>query len=76
MLAVSVFFLQFKVYGSRVFGQFLHFLDVGECGMSWRDTAVWENGGHFNDRRPREVEEVRAQGSLRERVMVVESDQT
>ena len=35
--------------------------------MRGLDTTFWEDGGHFIDRRPLEVEEVRAQDNLRER---------
>ena len=40
---------------------------VGEDRMRGLDIAFWEDGGHFNDRRLPVGEEVRAQGSLRER---------
>ena len=35
---------------------FLHFHNVGEGGLSRHDIAFWEDGGHFNGRRPPEVE--------------------
>ena len=41
-----------------------------KLGCEGFDTAFWEGGGHFNDRRPPEVEEVRAQGNRREREKV------
>ncbi|GFY86029.1 hypothetical protein Acr_04g0007670 [Actinidia rufa] len=41
--------------------------------MYWLDMAFWEDGEHFNDRRPSEVEVnvMRAQGILREREYVI-----
>ena len=40
---------------------------VGEDSLSRHDKAFWEDGGHVNDGRLPEVENVRAPDSLRER---------